>query len=155
MSHMEVTGTVEAPVHEVWEIVSDPESFSRWFPEITLSRVVNGETGVGAERIVEGDMMGEWRSRQRITVFRPEREVAWRHLEDTGKPGKFLTSVTHKVRLSPRGSGRTVVTLSGDFATKGMGTMMAPMIRMKMRKKYRTAIELLDGLGRVSALQAA
>lgn len=153
MAVVEITGTVEASPHDVYEIVSDPERFSEWFPEITESRLING-SGVGAERFVKGDMMGDWTSKQRITVAKPDREFAWTHLSDTGKPQKFLSGVTHRVGLRGHG-GRTTVALRGDFATKGMGKMMAPMIKMKMRKKYQGAIELIDGLVRASRRRAA
>jgi uncharacterized protein YndB with AHSA1/START domain len=102
---------VEAPVDQVWAVVSDADRAPDWFTFAERVEVRSG-TGVGQLRTQHG----RWGSKhaevdQEITGFEPNRLLAWRHVEERldGKPApKFAASTEFSIELEPDGGATTV-----------------------------------------------
>lgn len=102
---------VDAPVEQVWRIVSDPERAPEWFAFAERVEVREG-SGVGQLRTQHG----RWGRKhaevdQEITGYEPNRLLAWRHLAERldGKPApRFAASTEFRIELEPAGATTTV-----------------------------------------------
>jgi uncharacterized protein YndB with AHSA1/START domain len=102
---------IDAPVEDVWKIVSDPDRASEWFTFAERVEVRSGQ-GVGQLRTQHG----RWGSKraevdQEITNFEPNRLLAWRHIAERldGKPApRFAASTEFRIELEPDGGATTV-----------------------------------------------
>ncbi|HET9138105.1 SRPBCC family protein [Actinophytocola sp.] len=102
---------VDAPVDQVWAVVSDAARAPEWFAFAERVEVRAGE-GVGQLRTQHG-RWGRKRSEvdQEITALEPNRLLAWRHLAERldGKPApKFAASTEFRIELEPDGAATTV-----------------------------------------------
>ena len=89
--------TYDAPIHDVWDALTDPARISRWFLP------VSGDLRLGGRYQFEGNAGGEI-----LDCDRPNRlRVSWVYGE-----AKSPTDVSEvEVRLSPAGEGSTVLEL--------------------------------------------
>jgi uncharacterized protein YndB with AHSA1/START domain len=101
----------DAPVEDVWKIVSDPDRAPEWFTFAERVEVRSGQ-GVGQLRTQHG----RWGNKhaevdQEITQFEPNRLLAWRHLAErlNGKPApRFAASTAFRIELERDGDATTV-----------------------------------------------
>jgi uncharacterized protein YndB with AHSA1/START domain len=102
---------VEAPVANVWAVVSEAGRAPEWFTFAERVEVRSGD-GVGQLRTQHG----RWGSKhaevdQEITRFEPNSLLAWRHLAERldGKPApRFAASTEFRIELEPAGEATTV-----------------------------------------------
>ena len=123
--------TVEAPVAEVWKLVSDPYSLPRWWPRV--GRVENVEVKPGGRRsqwtkvLETAEGRGVRADYRCLSAAENERYVWEQQLE--GSPfAKHVRSSVVEIGLRPAGE-KTEVSLAYDQAMRGMSRMGAPMMR--------------------------
>ena len=93
---------IDAPVAEVWTLVSDLRNMSRWSPQ-NVKTFLRGDGGVGT-RMVNLNRRGllVWPTQSQVVRFAPQQEIAFRvkenftvwsyELEDLGDGRTRLTS---------------------------------------------------------------
>jgi uncharacterized protein YndB with AHSA1/START domain len=138
--------TVEAPVADVWKLVSDPYALPRWWPRV--SRVEDVDTRPGGRRsqwtkVLETQHGRGVRADYRcVSSAEPERYVWEQQLE--GSPfAKHLKDSRVDVELHAAGEGETRVVLTSEQTMRGMSRLGGWMMRKGQRDILDAA---LDGL---------
>lgn len=138
---------IEAPVDEVWKLISDPYNLPRWWPR--TGRVENVERKSGGKRsqwtkvleTTEGrGVRADYRC---ISSAERERYVWEQELEGTPF-ARHLRSSRVEIGLRERDGG-TQVNLASVQTLKGMSRMGSPMMR---RGQGAILDEALDGIER-------
>ena len=138
--------TVEAPVAEVWKLVSDPYALPRWWPRV--SRVEDVDARPGGRRsqwtkVLETQHGRGVRADYRcVSSAEPERYVWEQQLE--GSPfAKHLKDSRVDVELHAVGEGETRVVLTSSQTMRGMSRLGGWMMRKGQRDILDAA---LDGI---------
>lgn len=135
--------TIDAPREEVWAVLADLGSISRWNPGVSHSHSTSAEpSGEGATRHCDVGMGGN-------TGRLQERALDWRE----GQGFKIdvyestLPLESNVVTFSLRESGsRTVVQVSPEYRLK-YGPVGALMDRLIVRRQFEKGVEgMLTGL---------
>jgi uncharacterized protein YndB with AHSA1/START domain len=139
--------TISAPPERVWELVSDPYSLPRWWPQ--TSRVESVELKPGGRRSQWTKVLQTAEGRGVRADYRcigsTERErYAWEQQLEGTPFERHLRSSTVEVALRDEGGG-TEVTLTSAQALRGMSRLGSPMMRGGQGKILN---EALDGLER-------
>ncbi|WP_436494635.1 SRPBCC family protein [Actinokineospora sp. HUAS TT18] len=113
MIEIERVGRVDAPVADVWKVVSDARRAPDWFSFADRTDVVSG-SGLGERRTQHGRWGGK-RSEidQEVIEFVPDKVIAWKHTAERldGKPAPvFSSSSVFRIELEAH-DGHTVVRL--------------------------------------------
>ncbi len=144
--------TLPVPAATLWDIVSRPERLSEWLPYAESVEVLEG-SGVDQRRRMHGHW-GKRRSEidQRITVWEPERRMAWVHEAERldGRPApRFAASTTFTVELEPVGES-TVVTLTSEQepASRLRGLVMRMFSPRELGGAYERALDALEAATR-------
>jgi len=139
--------TIEAPVGEVWKLVSDPYNLPRWWPR--TGRVENVEQRPGGKRtqwtkvLETAEGRGVRADYRCLSSAENERYVWEQQLEGTPF-AKHLRGSRVEIGLRARGGG-TQVSLASVQTLKGMSRMGSPMMR---RGQGSILDEALDGIER-------
>lgn len=146
MARVTRTRVVEAPVEEVWRLVSDPYNLPRWWPRTT--RVENVE-GSGGRRTRWTKVLGTADGRGVRADFRclsaAEHERYHWEQELAGTPfERYLKSLRVEIGLRERDGG-TEVSITEDQVLKGMSRLGSPLMR---RARGEALDEALDGIER-------
>jgi uncharacterized protein YndB with AHSA1/START domain len=147
MARVTRTRTVEAPIGDVWRLVSDPYSLPRWWPR--TSRVENVDRKGGGRRTQWTKVLQTAEGRGVRADFRcvssAERERYVWEQELEGTPfERHLKSLRVEIGLRERG-GATEVSLSEEQTLKGMSKFGSPLMR---RARREVLDEALDGIER-------
>jgi len=140
--------TIEAPVADVWKLVSDPYSLPRWWPR--TARVENVEQKPGGRRSQWTKVLQTAEGRGVRADFRcvssaTEERYVWEQ-ELEGTPfAKHLRSSVVEIGLRPR-DGETLVSIASVQTLKGLSRMGSPMMR---HGQGAILDEALDGIERV------
>ena len=138
---------IDAPVGEVWSIVSDPYHLPRWWPRV--SRVENVQGGPGERRTRWTAVLGTEAGRgvradyRCVSAAENERYLWEQEVTDTPFE-RILRGAQTEVRLRQVGDG-TEVTLQIRQSLRGLSRLGSPMMR---RATGRTLAQALDGLAR-------
>lgn len=138
--------TVEAPVTDVWKLVSDPYNLPRWWPR--TARVENVEGGGGRRtrwtKVLEtAEGRGVRADYRCVSSAEGERYVWEQELDGTPFERHLKAS---RVDIGLRGrDGGTEVTLAAAQTLKGMSRLGSPLMR---RGQGAVLDEALDGLER-------
>lgn len=143
--------TVEAPVPEVWKLVSDPYALPRWWPRV--SRVEDVDQRSGGRRsqwtkVLETQHGRGVRADYRcVSSAAPERYVWEQQLE--GSPfAKHLKDSRVEIELHAAGEGETRVVMTSQQTMRGMSRLGG----LLMRKGQRDILDgALDGIERALA----
>ncbi|HXR61458.1 MAG TPA: SRPBCC family protein [Solirubrobacterales bacterium] len=147
MARVTRTRKVEAPVAEVWKLVSDPYNLPRWWPR--TQRVENVDRKEGGRRTQWTKVLQTASGRGVRADFRcvssaeRERYVWEQQLEGTPFE-RHLKGLRVEIGLRER-DGRTEVSLSEEQTLKGMSKLGGPLMR---RARNEVLDEALDGLER-------
>ena len=146
MARVTRTRTVEAPVGEVWKLVSDPYSLPRWWPRTGRVESVEGSGGRRTRwtmvlETAEGrGVRADYRC---ISSAEEERYVWEQELEGTPFERHLKAS---KVEIGLREKdGSTEVKLAAVQTLKGMSRLGSPLMR---RGQGAILNEALDGIER-------
>jgi uncharacterized protein YndB with AHSA1/START domain len=142
--------TIEAPVGEVWKLVSDPYNLPRWWPR--TGRVENVDRKPGGRRtewtkvLETAEGRGVRADYRCLSSAERERYVWEQQLEGTPFERHLRSS---RVEIEMKGSGAgTEVGISSDQSLKGMSKIGSPMMR---RGQAAILDEALDGIERALA----
>jgi uncharacterized protein YndB with AHSA1/START domain len=134
--------TVEASAAVLWDIVSDPRTFSRWWPRV--ERVEDVARG-GFTELLRSDKGAVVRADFRIVERASPRRIRWvQDLEGTPFGGLLRSSET-TILLEPRGVA-TVVTMLLDQRLRGASRFGAAMVRRAGARQLTLALQGLAEL---------
>jgi uncharacterized protein YndB with AHSA1/START domain len=141
------TRTIEAPVVEVWKLVSDPYNLPRWWPK--TARVENVDAKPGGKRTQWTKVLETAEGRGVRADFRcvssAERERYVWEQELEGTPfERHLNALRVEVGMRER-KGGTEVKLTEEQTLKGMSKLGSPLMR---RARGEILDEALDGIER-------
>lgn len=147
MARVTRTRTIEAPVGDVWKLVSDPYNLPRWWPR--TGRVENVDVKPGGKRTQWTKVLETAEGRGVRADFRcvssAERERYVWEQELEGTPfERHLKALRVEIGLRERDGG-TEVRLSEEQALKGMSKLGSPLMR---RARGEALDEALDGIER-------
>jgi uncharacterized protein YndB with AHSA1/START domain len=139
--------TVEAPLGDVWNLVSDPYNLPRWWPRV--SRVENVDAKAGGRRARWTKVLETTEGRGVRADFRcvssAERERYVWEQELEGTPfERHLKALQVSVGLKERDGGAEV-SLTEEQSLKGMSKLGSPLMR---RARGDVLDEALDGIER-------
>ncbi|MDQ2631534.1 MAG: SRPBCC family protein [Actinomycetota bacterium] len=146
MARVTRTRTVEAPLDDVWSLVSDPYNLPRWWPRTTRVENVDDK---GGRRTRWTKVLGTAEGRGVRADFRcvssAERERYVWEQELEGTPfERHLKGLRVEIGLRER-DGATEVSLTEEQQLKGMSKLGSPLMR---RARGEALDEALDGLER-------
>lgn len=138
------TRTLEAPIGDVWKLVSDPYSLPRWWPR--TGRVENVEGGGGRRtrwtKVLETAEGRGVRADFRCLSSAENERFVWEQ-ELAGTPfERHLKGLRVEVRLRERDGG-TEVSITEEQSLKGMSKLGSPLMR---RARGDVLDEALDGI---------
>ncbi|MEA2449257.1 MAG: hypothetical protein QOG63_1189 [Thermoleophilaceae bacterium] len=134
--------TISAPSDEVWELVSDPHSFARWWPATVRVEDASPQSWTKVLRTPRGKTV---RADFTRSEYEPPRRIAWRQeLEESPFERIFSSAVTELELRSAEGGG-TVVSLTFDERLRGINRFGGFLLRRASRRRLD---EALDGLER-------
>lgn len=145
MARVTRTRTVQAPVGEVWKLVSDPYNLPRWWPRV--SRVENVDAKPGGKRTRWTQVLATSEGRSVRADFRcvssaeGERYVWEQELEGTPF-ARHLNGLQVEVGMRGHEEG-TEVSLTEEQSLKGMSRLGSPLMR---RARKDVLDEALDGI---------
>lgn len=135
--------TVEAPVPEVWKLVSDPYALPRWWPRV--SRVEDVDQRSGGRRsqwtkVLETQHGRGVRADYRcVSSAEPERYVWEQQLE--GSPfEKHLKAARVEIELHAAGEGETRVVMTSSQTMRGMSRLGGVLMRKGQRDILDSAL---------------
>jgi uncharacterized protein YndB with AHSA1/START domain len=138
--------TLEAPVPEVWKLVSDPYALPRWWPRV--SRVEDVDRRSGGRRsqwtkVLETNHGRGVRADYRcVSAAEPERYVWEQQLE--GSPfAKHIKDSRVEIELHGAGEGETRVVMTSAQTMRGMSRLGGWLMRKGQRDILDSA---LDGI---------
>lgn len=145
MARVTRTREIEAPIAEVWKLVSDPYSLPRWWPR--TGRVENVDLKPGGKRTAWTKVLQTSEGRGVRADFRcissAERERYVWEQELEGTPfERHLKSLRVEIGLREHDGG-TKVSLTEEQTLKGMSKFGSPLMR---RARSDILDEALDNL---------
>jgi uncharacterized protein YndB with AHSA1/START domain len=138
------TRTIEAPLGDVWKLVSDPYSLPRWWPRVGRVENVDDKGGRRARwtKVLEtSEGRGVRADFRCISSAERERYIWEQELEGTPFE-RHLKSLQVEVGLRERDGG-TEVSLTEEQSLKGMSKLGSPLMR---RARGDVLDEALDGI---------
>jgi uncharacterized protein YndB with AHSA1/START domain len=139
--------TVDAPIADVWKLVSDPYALPRWWPRV--SRVEDVDARQGGRRgqwtkVLETQHGRGVRADYRcVSSAEPERYVWEQQLE--GSPfAKHLKDSRVEIELHPAGEAGTRVVLTSSQTMRGMSRLGGWMMRKGQRDILDSALGGLE-----------
>ncbi|MFL5832906.1 MAG: SRPBCC family protein [Solirubrobacterales bacterium] len=138
--------TLEAPIGDVWKLVSDPYNLPRWWPRV--SRVENVEGGGGRRtrwtKVLETAEGRGVRADFRCVSSAERERYVWEQ-ELAGTPfERHLNGLQVDVRMRER-DGATEVSIAEEQSLKGMSKLGSPLMR---RARGDVLDEALNGIER-------
>jgi len=138
--------TLEAPLGDVWKLVSDPYNLPRWWPRV--SRVENVEGGGGRRtrwtKVLETAEGRGVRADFRCVSSAEKERYVWEQ-ELTGTPfERHLNGLKVEVRMRERDGGAEI-SLTEEQSLKGMSKLGSPLMR---RARGDVLDNALDGIER-------
>jgi uncharacterized protein YndB with AHSA1/START domain len=141
------TRTIEAPVGEVWKLVSDPYNLPRWWPR--TARVENVDRKAGGRRsqwtkvLQTAEGRGVRADFRCLSAAENERFVWEQELEGTPFE-RHLKALRVEIGLRER-EGGTEVSIAEEQSLRGMSKFGSPLMR---RARGAALDEALDGIER-------
>lgn len=123
----EVSEKIDRPLEEVWRYLSDPSLYASWMPGIEEGYVQGGkQLALGSTIVFVA--RGAKRSSQ-IIAFEPQKKIS---LRSTQGP----ITATYDYTLSINGD-EILVSLVADCSARGWGVLIAPLVRVLVRRADR------------------
>jgi uncharacterized protein YndB with AHSA1/START domain len=139
--------TVEAPVPEVWQLVSDPYALPRWWPRV--SRVEDVDARQGGRRsqwtkVLETQHGRGVRADYRcVSAAEPERYV-WEQQLENSPFAKHLKESRVEIELHAAGEGETRVVMTSLQTMRGMSRLGGWLMRKGQRDILESALDGID-----------
>ncbi len=133
---IEASVEIDAPVSQVWSLVSDLRNMSRWSPQ-NAKTFLRGDGGIGTTMINlnrRGFLM--WPTQSKIVRFAPEKEIAFRVKENY---------TVWSYELEDLGGGRTRLT-SRREAPQGISDLSVRLTKVAFGGVDSFTDELVQGM---------
>ena len=144
MQSIHVAITINRPIGEVWEYVSDIRNDVEWFSGIKTVRPLSAvERGAGAELEVHAHLFG-WRfiSHMRITDYVPPGRMTM-----LSALSAINYSATYRLEPANEGTGTTfmldALVIAGSFY-RLLGPAFAPLLRIALRRRFAVLKQVLE-----------
>jgi uncharacterized protein YndB with AHSA1/START domain len=140
------TRTVEAPVGDVWKLVSDPYNLPRWWPRTGRVENVAGDGGRRTRwtQVLEtAEGRGVRADFRCVSSAEGERYVWEQELEGTPFE-RHLKASRVEIGLRARDQG-TEVKLTEEQSLKGMSKLGAPLMRRARKSMLDEALDSIEG----------
>jgi len=143
--------TLEAPVPEVWKLVSDPYALPRWWPRV--SRVEDVDTRTGGRRsqwtkVLETNHGRGVRADYRCLSSAVNERYVWEQQLENSPFEKHLKFSRVEIEMHAAGEGETRLVMTSQQTMRGMSRLGGWL----MRKGQRDILDgALDGLERALA----
>jgi uncharacterized protein YndB with AHSA1/START domain len=134
--------TISAPPDEVWELVSDPYSFARWWPNTVRVEDASPAAWTKVLRTPRGKTV---RADFTRTESEPPQRIAWQQELEESPFERILSSAVTELELKSASGGGTHVSLTFDEKLRGLNRLGGFMLRRAARRRVD---EALDGLER-------
>jgi uncharacterized protein YndB with AHSA1/START domain len=136
---------IDAPVEDVWSVVSDPYHLPRWWPRVTRVEDVQGSGSRARWTAVLGTEAGRGvRADYRCVSAAENQRYLWEQEVVDTPFERILRAARTEVLLRPVDAG-TEVTLRIRQALRGLSRLGGPLMR---RATAKTLTEALSGLER-------
>jgi hypothetical protein len=136
--------TINRPIDEVWEYVSDLRNDVQWFDGVRAVRPLSAvERGAGAELQVDAYLFG-WRftSRMRITDFVPPGRMTM-----LSSHSAITYSATYRLEPANEGNGTTFVldalVIAGSYY-RLLGPAFGPLLRVAVQRRFVVLKRVLE-----------
>jgi len=132
--------SVDRPVEDVWEFISNFENTTRWSRNVLEARQTsNGPLGIGSTLQTAVKAFGRRRTADyRVTEYEPNHAFAF-----TVTSGPMTSRARYSVE--PAGAG-TRLTASGEAETKGLYRLLAPILLRTLKRHSREDLANLKRL---------
>ena len=137
------TRVVNADVGRVWNLVSNPEHFPRWWPGV--ARVEDVQPGAWT-KVFTSPRGRSLRADFSQVESDPEHRLVWQQELAQSPFERFMKQSVTTVDLEPTG-GRTRVSIQIAQKLRGMALLGGFMVRRATRRQVE---EALDGLERIA-----
>jgi len=143
--------TLEAPVPEVWKLVSDPYALPRWWPRV--SRVEDVDNRAGGRRsqwtkVLETNHGRGVRADYRCLSSAENERYVWEQQLEDSPFAKHIKFSRTEIELHAAGEGETRIVMTSQQTMRGMSRLGGWL----MRKGQRDILDgALDGLERALA----
>ena len=135
---LEATIDIAASPETVWSIVSDLQRMGEWSPQCKKMKVFGGPVGKGTKTLnVNRKGMLVWPTTSKVVTFEPNRELAFRVVEN-----KTIWSYT----LTPSATGTTVV--EKREAPTGTSSVSSFLVQRVLGGIDEFDVELIDGMNK-------
>jgi uncharacterized protein YndB with AHSA1/START domain len=133
---IEATVEIDAPVKEVWTLVSDLRNMRRWSPQ-NARTFLRGDGGIGT-RMININRRGflVWPTQSEVVRFAPEKEIAFRVKENF---------TVWSYELEDLGEGRTRLTARRE-APHGISDLSVGLTKVAFGGVDRFTSELQRGM---------
>ncbi|OZC59985.1 polyketide cyclase [Rhodococcus sp. 06-470-2] len=133
---LEATIDIAASPETVWSIVSDLQRMGEWSPQCKMMKVFGGPVGKGTKTLnVNRKGMLVWPTTSKVVTFEPNRELAFRVVEN-----KTIWSYT----LTPTATGTTVV--EKREAPSGTSAVSSLLVKRVLGGIDEFDVELVEGM---------
>jgi uncharacterized protein YndB with AHSA1/START domain len=138
--------TVEAPVPEVWKLVSDPYALPRWWPRV--SRVEDVDARSGGRRsqwtkVLETQHGRGVRADYRCVSAAENERYVWEQQLEGSPFAKHIKDSRVEIELHGAGAGETRVVMTSQQSMRGMSRLGGWLMRKGQRDILDSA---LDGI---------
>ena len=128
--------TVNAPLEDVWRLVSDPESLPRWWPQVVRVEDATGEAWTNVLSTPRGRVV---RADFTRTAIEAPRRLAWRQELVESPFERVFAAADTEVRLADADGG-TRVTLTADERLRGRFKLGGFIVRRAARRRLDDAL---------------
>lgn len=137
--HFETAVRVERPAEEVFDYVSDPESFPDWNSAVQAVRRASGEGDVGSTYLMERDLPGG-PAENGLEILALSRPTQF-DLRTTSGPTPF----TYQYRFVSDG-GATEVQLAAEVELSGVAGALGPLASRVVKRGVDANFATLKGI---------
>jgi uncharacterized protein YndB with AHSA1/START domain len=134
--------TVSATPDEVWELVSDPHSFARWWPACVRVEDASPLAWTKVLRTPRGKTV---RADFTRTEFDAPRRIAWRQELEESPFERIFSSAVTELEIAGAEGGVARVALTADERLRGINRFGGFLMRRASRRRLD---EALDGVER-------
>ena len=134
--------TVAAAPDAVWDLVSDPHSLPRWWPQVQRVEDVTGDAWTKVLRTPRGRTV---RADYTRVEWRPPNRIVWRQEVEESPFEAILDEAVTTVAVEAAGGAETRVELTTEQELRGRYRFGGFMLRRATRKQLD---EALDGIER-------
>ncbi len=135
--------TVQAPVADVWKLVSDPYALPRWWPRVARVEDVDSRSGGRRSqwtKVLETQHGRGVRADYRCVSAAENERYVWEQQLEGSPFAKHLKDSRVEIELHPAGAGETRVVLSSAQTMRGLSRLGGWMMRRGQREILDTAL---------------